>query len=398
MFSDTFARAPEGLNPQWEAKLAREAAGLPILDLTGSNPTTAGIPYPAGIPALLGKPSVLRYEPSPKGHPDARLAVAGYYAARGRLVDPEDLVLTASTSEAYAFLFKLLCNPGDEILIPIPTYPLFDSLADLEHVDLVRYPLEPGTWKTDFPALGNLVSTRCKALVLVHPNNPTGHLTGGDEIRAYLEFAAAYGLALIVDEVFRDYLLGQKPYESFESRGPLVFTLNGFSKSLGLPQLKLGWIHVAGAPDAVSAALRHLEWIADAFLSVNTPVQAAAGGLLRFDQDIQSAILARARRNLDAAEALLGSAANVPGNGLGARVRLLRPEAGWYLILELDLPMADEAFALGLMERHGVQTHPGHLFGFAEGCRLVVSLIGPEAEFAAGLRLVLEDAERISHV
>lgn len=394
MFSDTFARAPEGLNPQWEAKLAREAAGLPVLDLTGSNPTTAGIPYPAGLPGLLGQPSVLRYEPSPKGHPEARRAVAGYYAARGRLVDPDDLVLTASTSEAYAFLFKLLCNPGDEILIPTPTYPLFDSLADLERVQLVRYPLEPGTWKTDFPALRNLVSTRCKALILVHPNNPTGHLTDGGEIRAYLEFAEAYGLALIVDEVFRDYLLGQKPYEIFESRGPLVFTLNGFSKSLGLPQLKLGWIHAAGDQEAVRAALGHLEWIADAFLSVNTPVQVAAGGLMRFDQEIQSAILARVRRNLETAEALLSNAIK----GSGARIRLLKPDAGWYLILELDSPLDDEAFALGLMERHGVQTHPGHLFGFEEGCRLVVSLIGPEEEFAAGLRLVLDEAERISHV
>ncbi|MEO6096877.1 MAG: pyridoxal phosphate-dependent aminotransferase [Fibrobacteria bacterium] len=394
MFSDTFARAPEGPNPQWEARLAREASGLPVLDLTGSNPTTAGIPYPAGIPGLLAQPPVLRYEPSPKGHPEARQTVAAYYAARGRLVDPEDLVLTSSTSEAYSFLFKLLCNPGDEILIPTPAYPLFDSLADLEHVELVRYPLKPVTWKTDFPALRNLVSTRCKALVLVHPNNPTGHLTDGGEIREYLEIAADYGLALIVDEVFRDYLLVQKPYEYFESRGPLVFTLNGISKSLGLPQLKLGWIHVAGGREAVRMALGHLEWIADAFLSVNSPVQIAASGLLRMGPEIQSAILGRVRRNLDAAEALIGS----PVNRLGSRLRLLNPEAGWSLILDLDIPLRDEAFALGLMERQGVQTHAGHLFGFEEGCRLVVSLIGRESEFAAGLRLVFDEAESISRV
>ncbi len=416
MFSEKFGHEPDGPNPQWEAKLAREASGERVLDLTGSNPTLAGIPYPAGIPALLDRPSVMRYEPSPKGHPGARRAVAGYYAARGRIVDPEDLVLTASTSEAYSFLFKLLCDPGDEILIPSPTYPLFDALAGLEHVKLVRYPLlHEQRWRADFTFLRSVVSTRCKALILVHPNNPTGHLTDREEIRAYLDFAAEYGLALIVDEVFRDYLLGERPYESIESigsnespaaTGPLVFTLNGFSKSLGLPQMKLGWIHVGGAPVAVRTALGHLEWIADAFLSVNTPIQAAAEDLLGLDFAIQTGILSRVKRNLSVADEMVnGKAANsilgMPGpagtSGKTGAARLLNPEAGWYAILELQSPIDDEAFALELLMRRGVQVHAGHLFGFGDGCRLVLSLLGPEAEFREGMRIILDFAKESAH-
>ena len=376
MFSDKFGRESEGMNPHWAAKTALEAAGVKILDLTRSNPTLAGIPYPEGLSALLDRPGALRYHPDPKGLPEARRAVAGYYAARGRSVDPDRLILTASTSEAYAFLFKLLCNPGDEILIPTPTYPLFDALAELENVNLVRYPLrrekrEGARWRADFGFLRSLISTRCKALILVHPNNPTGHLTDASEARAYLDFAAEYGLALIVDEVFRDYILGDRGYLNLESDGPLVFTLNGFSKILGLPQMKLAWIHAAGR-DA-PAALGHLEWIADAFLSVNAPVQAAAADLLASDRSIQSAILARVKRNLATAAELAGSH------------RILAPEAGWSLILDLDSGVDDEAFALDLLNKRHVHVHAGHLFGFEEGCRLVISLLGREDEFREGL-------------
>jgi alanine-synthesizing transaminase len=397
MFSDRFTGGPQALNPQWKARLSLEAAGVPVLDLTAANPTTAGIAYPDGIPALLDRPSVLQYHPTPKGKPAARAAIAAYYPSRndasrnaspGRAVDPEDLILTASTSEAYAFLFKLLCDPGDEILIPTPTYPLFDALADLEHVKLIRYPLRlEGRWRADFPFLRSLVSTRCKALILVNPNNPTGHLADAGEIRAYLEFAEAYGLALIVDEVFRDYLLGARGFLSLVSNGPLVFTLNGFSKMLGLPQLKLGWIHVGGAREAVQAALGHLEWIADAFLSVNTPVQDAAADLLRLHQPIQTAILDRLRANLTAAERL------TEGN---AHVRVLAPEAGWYLVLDMRIAAEDEAVAQALIEARHVYAYPGHLFGFEAGCHLVVSLLGPQAEFTEGLQRILALADSFS--
>ncbi|MDQ3000899.1 MAG: pyridoxal phosphate-dependent aminotransferase [Fibrobacterota bacterium] len=385
MFSKTFCNGPEGLNPQWEAKLSLEASGTGVIDLTGSNPTTVGLPYPADIPALLGRPSVLRYEPTPQGSPDARRAIAAHYASLGREIRPEQLILTASTSEAYSFLFKLLCNPGDEALIPSPTYPLFDTLAGLERVNLIRYPLRLSTrWRADFGFLRSLISTRCKALILVNPNNPTGHLADADEISAYLDLAREYGLALIVDEVFCDYLLGDRPFLPITSDGPLVFTLNGFSKMLGLPQLKLGWIHVAGAPEPVKAALGHLEWIADAFLSVNTPVQAAAEDLLGFRERIQEGIMARIRANLATALELTGTARNA---------RLLKPEAGWHAVLDLAVPQGDETVALDLVRLHGVYVYPGHWFGFEEGCRLVLSLLGPEADFRAGLRRILAYSE-----
>lgn len=394
MFSARFSAAPEGPNPLWAARQAREAAGLPILDLTVSNPTSVGIPYPDTLPSLLARASVPAYRPDPKGDAGARAAVSAYYAARGRAVPPENLVLTASTSEAYAFLFKLLCDPGDEVLIPTPSYPLFDALAELEHVALVPYPLKAGArWRTDFQALRGMISTRCKALILVNPNNPTGHMADAEEIRGYLDLAEGYGLALIVDEVFRDYALGDRAFLPVESAGPLVFTLNGFSKSLGLPQLKLGWIQVAGEPESVRRALAHLEWIADAFLSVNAPVQAAAGELLRLDGAIQTAILSRLHANLGMAESIAARfCAERPGLG-----RVLRPEAGWSLILEMESAREDEDFALELLDRRGVYVHPGHLFGFASGCRLVVSLLGPEREFRDGLEGIFAHAREDSH-
>jgi aspartate/methionine/tyrosine aminotransferase len=286
-------------------------------------------------------------------------------------------------------LFKLLCDPGDEVLIPSPTYPLFDALAELEHVRLLRYPLRfTHRWQPDFRFLESILSTRTKALILVNPNNPTGHLADAEEIRAYLRLAADHGLALIVDEVFRDYLLADRPFGSVESDGPLVFTLNGFSKTLGLPQMKLGWIHVGGARPAVQAALGHLEWIADAFLSVNTPVQAAAADLLELAPAIQSVILERLRNNLRAAESMLAGK---------SALRMRMPEAGWSLILEADPRLEDEAFSLDLIGKDGVYVHPGHLFGFEEGCRLVVSLLGHETEFREGLARILARAEEACH-
>lgn len=384
MFSRRFGNDPESPNALWEMRMGQEAAGRSILDLTLSNPTLAGLPYPPGIPSRLGRAGIMEYRPDPRGSLAARQAVSDYYASKRRTVRPEDLVLTASTSEAYSFLFKLLCDPGDEILIPSPTYPLFDTLAGLEHVELVRYPLRMPSaegnggvrWRADFGFLRRQISTRCKALILVNPNNPTGHLCDAEEIGAYLELAAEYGLALIVDEVFSDYVLGDRPFVPILSDGPLVFTLNGFSKLLALPQLKLGWIHATGAIDAVRSALGHLECIADAFLSVNTPVQLAAGDLLRSAGAIQDGVRARLRANLAIAESLSGTT---------SRLRMLRPEAGWYAVADVAGRWQDEAFALALLERHHVYAHPGHLFGFETGCSIVISLLVPEADFREGL-------------
>jgi alanine-synthesizing transaminase len=393
MFSARFPPESHDPSPLWLALESRRAAGAPVIDLTLSNPTLAGFAYPESIPALLAS-GVFPYRPTPQGDAAAREAIGGYYRARGRRCDAADLFLTASTSEAYAFLFKLLCDPGDEILIPSPTYPLFDALAGLEHVELVRYPLvaESGgqgtPWRADIGFLRSMVSTRTKALILVHPNNPTGHLAQADEVRAYLDLAAEYDFALIVDEVFSDYALGPVPYAAIVSDGPLVFTLNGFSKLLALPQLKLGWIHLGGAADKVAAAKPHLEWICDAFLSVNTPVQSAVPALLGLRDEIQGPILARLRANLAAARDLAAKS---------RAMRALIPEAGWSLVLDIAAAAADEAFCLTLLRDHGVYVHPGHLFGWESGCRLVVSLLGPEAEFRKGIAAIAALAEAGSH-
>jgi alanine-synthesizing transaminase len=390
MFSDRFGGTPPEPSAQWEAKLARETANLEVLDLTGTNPTHAGFPYPKGIPSLLNRATVLDYAPHPQGLFETRLAISEYYRSRGRLILPEDLVLTASTSEAYSFLFKLLCNPGDEVLIPSPTYPLFDSLAELENIKLVRYPLQAKDfgdethWQANFNFLRNQISTKCKALILVNPNNPTGHICSSEEIDCYLELAQEYQLALIVDEVFSDFVLEAIKYLPVLSNGPLVFTLQGFSKLLGLPQLKLGWIHIAGERKARLAALGHLEWIADAFLSVNTPVQLAAKDLLELANPIQAMLLERIRKNL---------ALGLQLCSYNTRLRCLKPEAGWSMILEIQTALSDEEFALELLKQYGVLVHAGHLFGFEMGCCIVVSLLGPEAQFLEGMKRIITMAE-----
>lgn len=393
--------------------MRREAAGLEILDLTGSNPTQAGIDYPEDLLKKLSSPESMRYNPSPQGYLPARKAIANWYSRSGRAVSPDDLLLTASTSEAYAYLFKLLCDPGDEILIPTPTYPLFDSLAELEHIELIRYPLLPmedssahpiARWKPDFDFLRSIISTRSKAIILVHPNNPTGHLTTTEDLSVYLEIAAEYGLSLIVDEVFSEYLLADGKHSPLTSSGPLVFTLNGLSKMLGLPQVKLGWIHLSGNRATVDEALSHLEWIADAYLSVNTPVQVACEELLEHGATIRAAILGRLKTNLDFC------LANCSG-----WATLRRPEAGWYAVLEVDatLPIShgsgrtddagesvhahhhqyrrldaslDETFAEDLVAKTGVYVLPGSLFGFTEGCPIVLSLLTPIVDFQKGFR------------
>ena len=396
MFSGRFSDDPGGLNAHWQAKLGLEAAGIGLLDLTVSNPTMAHIAYPPGIPSLLARPQAMEYHPNPRGIPEARQAVAKYLHGRGRPCDPERLILTASTSEAYAWLFKLLCEPGDEVLVPSPSYPLFDDLADLERVNLIRYPLSPnpglsGYWEPDFDRVRNLISTRTKALILVNPNNPTGHVLDGPALRAYLALADEYGLALIVDEVFCDYVLADDAvFLPMESEGPLVFTLNGFSKMLGLPQMKLGWIHAAGKRALVNAALERLEFIADAFLSVNTPVQAAAADLLALARPIQAAIAARLRVNLKTSWEWT----------VGSRTQLYsanHPQAGWYLLLHVGSALDSEAFALDLLRRFHVHTHPGSLFGLGREWPLVASLLTPETAFREGLARIAAAAEGRTH-
>jgi alanine-synthesizing transaminase len=407
MFSDRFSLHSSGLNPQYAAKVAIEAAGQTIIDLTQSNPTKQNFLYPANIPSLLNRHSVLEYTPHPKGLPETRTAISDYYKSRGRSYSPEDIVLTTSTSEAYAYLFKLLCNPGDEMLIPSPTYPLFDSLAELENISLVRYPLKliarqkfientRGTvpnsqslqWEADFKFLKNSVSTRTKALILVNPNNPTGHSCTSAEIQTYLELAHEHNLALIVDEVFCDYILAEKPHLPVLSPSPLVFTLNGFSKLLGLPQLKLGWIHVGGKPSDVNTALNLLETIADTYLSVNSPVQLAAPDLLKLAGFMQGTILDRLKKNSQIAKDLLTGSTCIGYN---------HPDAGWSLVLQIKCSLDDETFALDLLKTKNILVHSGHLFGFESGCFIVISLLGDPEEFAIGLSQIVAFAETVQN-
>jgi alanine-synthesizing transaminase len=353
------------------------ARGLQLLDLTESNPTAAGITYP-DLHTALADERALRYEPSAAGLVYAREAVAAYYSGR---VDPNRILLTASTSEAYSFLFKLFCNPGDEVLIPQPSYPLFDMLAKLECVRVVSYPLRyHDGWFIDIPALREAISERTRALVWVNPNNPTGSYIKRQEYHAIAGECVKQGMALISDEVFTDYALAPED-ESLPTLTSmsecLSFSLSGLSKICGLPQMKLGWI-VASGPGH-QEALHRLEWIADTFLSVGTPVQCAAPVLLEARHDVQRQIRERTAENL----AYLYSVA------AGTPCRVLRVEAGWYATLQVPRTRSEEQWVLHLLSR-AVIVQPGYFFDFDSEAFLILSLLTEPAVFRAGVRHILD--------
>ncbi|MGH9597031.1 MAG: pyridoxal phosphate-dependent aminotransferase [Edaphobacter sp.] len=369
------------------------AAGRELIDLTVSNPTVCGFEYDAeAILRPLSDVGALTYDPDPRGMLSAREAVAGYYADHGigngsgygsgaAVVDPDAVVLTTSTSEGYGYLFRLLCDGGDEVLVAQPSYPLFDFLADLEDVRLRSYPLfyDHGWW-IDFAELEKRIGPRTKAVVVVHPNNPTGHATRRVERERLEEICARHGLALIVDEVFLDYPLGvageSARLESF-AVGPhpvLTFCLSGISKICGLPQMKVGWI-VGLGPEAVRReAMGRLEVIADTFLSMNAPAQMALPSWLKRRGGIQGQILERVRGNL--------AAARVSG------VEVLQVEAGWSAILRLPQIGGGDA-AERLLRDEEVVVHPGSFYGIVEGGRVVVSLLGSRSEFVRGLERIV---------
>jgi hypothetical protein len=371
-----------------QALAARRAAGGRILDLTASNPTQVGFAYPeTEILAALAAPAALRYEPEPRGLPAARAAVSAYYAARGESVDADDVLITASTSESYALLMKLLAEPGDEILVPAPSYPLFDVLAALESVSLVRYPLEhaPGRgWRIAREALERALSPRTRTVVVVHPNNPTGSFIQTDD-RVWLEaLCARRGLPLIADEVFLDYGRGAACEASFAcTLNALVFVLSGLSKVAGLPQLKLGWIALTGPALARREARDRLEFIADAYLSVGAPVQHAAAALLGLRGQIQGQIAARVAANEKWLRERCASAASC---------RLLARDGGWYAVLELAREIDEEALCVALLAQHGVLVHPGFFFDFARAGVLVVSLLTRPEELTEGIERLIERA------
>lgn len=366
-----------------EALARRRAAGKALLDLTASNPTDCGFEYAGGaILEALANPAALAYSPDPRGLRSAREAVAGYYAARGVVVPVDDMILTTSTSEAYSFAFRVLCNPGDEVLIPEPSYPLFEFLADIQDVKLVRYPLvyDYG-WQINFNALEGAITERTRAVIVVHPNNPTGNYVKAREMEALNRVCAARGVAIITDEVFLDFALTDEARFSFAGNGgALTFTTSGLSKVSGLPQMKAAWLITSGPEHLKAAALARLELIADTYLSMNAPVQAALPVFVEQRQAFQKQLLARVMKNLAELDRQIA---------LQKACSRLMVEGGWYVVLRVPATRPDEELAIELLERKGVYAHPGHFYDFPTDGYLVLSLITKEEEFREGVKLVL---------
>ena len=383
MFS---TRVPDDRSPTRVARaLAAARARRPLVDLTLSNPTRAGIPYPAGLLGALADPASLIYRPEPLGLEDARAAVAETYARRGLAIDRERIVLTSSTSEAYSLLFKLLCDAdGSDVLTPVPSYPLFDHLARLDGVAQRRYPLEyHGTWTLDRASLDRAWTAATRAVLAVSPNNPTGSVLRADEADELVSRCRSRAAALIVDEVFWDYPLGPPLEEPPALRSPscLLARLGGLSKSAGLPQVKLGWIALDGPADLVAQALDRLALIADTYLSVSTPVQTAARSLIGAGEGIRAAILARVRGNDATLRRLAGASASID---------VLPADAGWSAVLRVPATRSEEDLVLALLEHDEVAVHPGYFFDFAHEAFLVISLLPEPGEFARGVRRILE--------
>jgi len=391
-----FAKRTEwtGEETAWSRALdARRQSGLPLLDLTASNPTICGFHYEANLLAELSTEGARTYDPDPRGMLRARGAVCGYYADHGAGVDAAQVVLTTSTSEGYSWLFRLLCDPGDEVLIAQPSYPLFDLLATIDDVRLVPYALlyDPGGshgWSVDLHALRERIAPRTRAIIVVHPNNPTGHFTTAAERAALSELCREHGLALIVDEVFLDYAFPQtESAASFAAgeEGALTFVLSGLSKIAALPQMKASWILCRGPEAARNEALRRLEIIADTFLSMNAPVQHTLPGWLRGRDAIQRQIRSRVQQNLATLDGALAGE---------DKIARLACEGGWYATLRTPSYASGDAVAIRLLERHGVAVHPGSFFGFREQNRLVASLL-PEPEiFAEGVAMVIDESQQ----
>ncbi len=366
-----------------EALARHRAAGKPLLDLSVSNPTKCGFEYEKeAILQALSNPAALSYEPNSRGLETARRAVEGYYAERGADVALEDILLTTSTSEAYSFVFRTLCNPGDELLIPAPSYPLFDFLADIQDVKLVRYPLvyDYG-WQIDFHALERAITPRTRGVIAVHPNNPTGHFTKKEEAARLNEICSAREMAIIADEVFLDFAIEEPRPASFAANtGALTFTMSGLSKISGLPQMKMAWLVTSGPGKLKQQALARLEVIADTYLSMNAPVQLATPAFLEQRQGFQKQLMARVRTNLAELDRQMA------GQSLCSRLRV---EGGWYAALRVPARRSDEDLAIELLETKDVYVHPGHFYDFPADGYLIVSLMTPEQDFSEGMKRLL---------
>jgi alanine-synthesizing transaminase len=374
------------LNAVSRAIEARRRSGTPIVDLTESNPTRAGLTYPKELLEPLANPRALEYDPQPLGLWQARVAVASDFRRRGIVISADRVALTSSTSEAYALLFKLLCDAGDCVLVPQPSYPLFEHLTQLEGVSAVPYALEyHGSWRIDIESVTRAANDRTRAILIVSPNNPTGSFLHRDDLNALSELAAAKGWAIIGDEVFADYPLDAAPAAAhvLARAEAITFSLGGLSKSAGLPQLKLGWIGFGGPSDKVDAAIAAYEVIADTYLSVSTPVQAAAAELLASGAVIRAQILARVRRNLDSLRSL---ASHHPS------CEVLRVEGGWCAVIKVPQLRGEEALVLDLLEKDNVLVHPGYFFDFAREAFIVVSLLVEPLTFDQSIAKVLNRA------
>jgi len=394
MFS---TRLPTSLTPnRLSERLAdKRRQGREILDLTESNPTRVGlVKHGEGWLGPLGNPAVFAYDPHPRGWREAREAVARYYRERGQgEISPDAIHLTASSSEAYAFLFKLLADQGESVLVPRPSYPLFEWLAALEGVELIPYPLEylpTSGWRIDLEALRRAITPRVRAVIVVSPNNPTGSFLREEERVELMALGERYELAIIADEVFGDYGWGEDPTRVSTLVGEadaLTFVLSGLSKVLALPQMKLGWIVTTGPPKLAAAARERLDLIADTYLSVGTPVQAAAGPWLARRRLIQSPIQERLQTNL---QALVGQIAAAPG----AASRLFRVDGGWSVPIEIPRYHTDEEWALLLLEEDDLLVHPGYFFDFPQEGVLVLSLLTEPEHFRDGVARLLSRIAR----
>ena len=346
------------------------ARGKEVLDLTESNPTRCGFSYSPSVLSAFNDPDNLIYDPVSQGSPKARQAVVGYYAAKGLSVNADDIVLTSSTSEAYAFLLRLLLNPGEKVLVPRPSYPLFQFLLELNDVAYAQYPLVyDGAWRLDQQALQDAVDGKTRAIILVNPNNPTGSYVQKAELDFLNGLCLRHSLSLISDEVFADYGWGPQTGVTLMGNTSVpTFVLGGLSKALGLPQMKMSWLAASGPRDAIATAMGRLEIIADTFLSVNTPVQNAAPALLADAGGIRGQILRRVKDNW------LWLNAHVP-----VGVKVLSAQGGWYAVLATENLKDEETFVTGLLKDEGVLAHPGYFFDFEASGYVVVSLL-PAAE------------------
>lgn len=371
-------------NPFTLAVQEHQRSGHELLDLSASNPTNVGLNYDCdAILRSLSNAEALTYDPQPRGLPAARNAVADYYRDLDVSIFPDNLILTTSTSEAYSYVFRLLCDPDDEVLIPTPSYPLFEYLAEIQDVKLVPYELvyDHG-WQIDFHSLRQAHSARSRAIILVNPNNPTGSFVSRGEREELNHFCSENSLALLVDEVFFDFNLSGKPFRSFASnRDVLTFTLSGLSKISGLPQMKVAWIATSGPDELGAASLERLEVIADTYLSMNAPVQHAIHELLSQRRNFQAQLTQRLKSNLAELDKQLAA------QKLVTRFEL---EGGWYATLRVPAVRSDEQLAIELLRCTGVLVHPGHFFDFPSDGYIIISLMTPEAEFGEGLRRLLE--------